>query len=90
MATKRRFLSRCETSAVRGGPNNVTVKANNVTSKPAVEVEIDRSVATPGRRPTMTNSVVTMTKADMVRSGTEKGVEAGRVPSTMPEMPDVT
>lgn len=47
-----------------GGPKIITVKANRVTNCPATEIEIPRSLARAGSKPTIRNSVVTMRKAE--------------------------
>ena len=59
--------SRCDSQAVSGGPNSITVKANRVTSWPASEIEMPRSRDKAGSRPTIRNSVVTMMKAATAR-----------------------
>ncbi|MNV71335.1 hypothetical protein D3C71_1643480 [compost metagenome] len=58
--------------AVSGGPNSITTTANSVTSWPALATEIDRSLASAGSRPTMRNSVVTITKAAIARISVDR------------------
>ncbi|MNG13160.1 hypothetical protein D3C84_968210 [compost metagenome] len=72
MMMNRRLRSMCASAAASGGPNSITVKANKVTSWPAVEIEISRSRARAGNRPMMRNSVVTMTKAAIASKVIEK------------------
>ncbi len=72
MTMNVRLRSRCESMAVSGGPKSITVKANSVTSKPAVEMEIPRSRAIEGNRPMMRNSVVTITKPARARIAMDK------------------
>ena len=67
IATNSFLRSRCDSQAVSGGPNSMTVKANSVTSWPAAEIEIPRSRDSAGSRPTIRYSVVTMTKAAIAR-----------------------
>ncbi|KPY07795.1 LysR family transcriptional regulator [Pseudomonas coronafaciens pv. oryzae] len=72
MTINVRLRSRCESMAVSGGPNSITVKAKSVTSKPAVEIEIPRSRANDGSSPIMRNSVVTITKPAKARIAMDK------------------
>ncbi|KVM56639.1 hypothetical protein WJ58_13160 [Burkholderia ubonensis] len=65
--------STCDKAAVRNGPNSITVNANSVTSCPAVEIEMRRSRASAGSKPTVRNSVVTMTNAEIAGSAMDRG-----------------
>ena len=67
IATKSFLRSICDSQAVSTGPNSITTTAKSVTSCPAVETETTRSRASAGRRPTIMNSVVTMTNAAIAR-----------------------
>ena len=58
--------------AVSGGPNSITVKANRVTSSPALEIEMPRSRASAGSRPMMRNSVVTITNPARARMAMDR------------------
>ena len=80
MATNSGLRGRWASTAVSGGPKSITVKANRVTSRPAAEMDICRSRARLGNRPTMRNSVVTMRNAEKARIATlsvERGAAAG-------------
>ena len=63
MATNRRLRPTGASQAVSGGPASATTRANSVTSWPAAAALVPRSRASAGSRPTIRNSVVTMTKA---------------------------
>ena len=67
MATNRRLRSTCASAAVSGGPASMTVKANSATSCPACGTDTPKSRASAGIRPTIRNSVETMTKAARAR-----------------------
>ncbi len=71
MVMNSRRRSKREKYAVRKGPNAATVKANNVTSRPAWGMLISRSREIEGNRPTITNSVVSTVNpaADNSRMG---------------------
>ncbi|KVN67930.1 hypothetical protein WM03_31735 [Burkholderia ubonensis] len=75
--------STCDKAAVRNGPNSITVNANGVTSFPAVEIEMRRSRASAGSKPTIRNSVVTMTNAEIAGSAMDRGVRGGAARSGM-------
>ncbi|KWD15768.1 hypothetical protein WM34_18020 [Burkholderia ubonensis] len=48
------------------------MNANGVTSCPAVEIEMRRSRASAGSKPTIRNSVVTMTNAEIASSAMDR------------------
>ncbi|MEG8017207.1 hypothetical protein [Sphingomonas sp. LR55] len=58
----------------------MTVKANSVTSCPATVIEMPRSRARLGNSPTMMNSVVTITNAEIASNSTAKPCPADFVP----------
>ncbi|MNH25191.1 hypothetical protein D3C79_851670 [compost metagenome] len=72
MAANSLRLSRWASAAVSGGPASMTVKANSVISCPALEIDTSRSLASPGSRPTIKNSVVTIRKAEVARINVPK------------------
>lgn len=78
IATNRRLRSTLASQAVRKGPHSMTTKANIVTNWPAVETAMPSSRASAGSRPTIRNSVVTITKAAMARIGMAAPPERGR------------
>jgi hypothetical protein len=66
-ATNSFLRSTLASHAVRNGPHTMTTTANSVTSWPAVATVMDRSRASAGSKPTIRNSVVTITNAAMAR-----------------------
>ncbi|CAB3871827.1 hypothetical protein LMG26686_03009 [Achromobacter mucicolens] len=70
----RRLRSMLAMRAVSRGPVAATVKANSVTSRPAWETVTFRSRASPGKRPTIRNSVVRTVKPAAERSRMGKSI----------------
>jgi len=71
IATNKRLRLTLASQAVRKGPHSMTTMANRVTNWPALDTAMPRSRASAGSKPTIRNSVVTITKAATARMGME-------------------
>ena len=74
MLNKRGFLAIWLVKAVINGPPIATPKAYKVTSDPALEIEMDRSLAMVGKSPIITTSVVPMANTLMVSAHKAIGI----------------